>query len=201
MGTINGTAYQLTSDNYSTTATIDTGSSALVLPYEIYATINNSIPTFAFQGDIPAVYCDEPLDASFALELTGIDGSSVAVDIPYIEFLTPLLSGTFNDSTAVMQDGRAVCTIALGYSPVDFSRLGDPFIRSTYLYFNLDQHTISIASPVSNITTSDIVAVGQGPIPSLTGNGANVSVSLHAGVDCRDMMSPLIELCFLTSSA
>lgn len=71
-------------------------------------------------------------------------------------------------------DGQPICRLNLRYSKSYMSStamLGMPFLNSAYTYYNLDQHTISIAKPSFLMRKSDVVAIGQGRVPNLTGTG------------------------------
>ncbi|KAK3629704.1 hypothetical protein LTR56_017136 [Elasticomyces elasticus] len=179
--TVNGTSAQLTGSSLSITGTIDTGAAALTLPRSIVdvigANVLNPLGADNLNGD-NVMPCKYAIESSFyiTLGLSGFDGAQTSIDVPLWSFLIPYFgNGTYNATTPVTNSaGDELCLITI--VPGDDSgaggyTLGDPLFRSAYINFNLDEKKISFAQAVYNTTTSNVVTVGPGPVPKLTGTG------------------------------
>ena len=128
------------------------------------------------------------------IELTGTNGVSFSTNISAANLVVPYFGHNYNNTTpAVDENGTQLCVFALS-RPSSNHRvvLGDPLLRSractmvlmtlsppehqltaatVYVHYNLDQKTISMAEASYDTGASNIVAIGAGPVPSLTGTG------------------------------
>ena len=177
---INGSSSQLLASNDSITAILDSGAAALSVPSAVYSAIYGALPVFDATDpesgqSTTVMYCSYASSAtSFTAMLSDDTGTSVDITIPLSEVLTPLYKGGHNSTTPYTINGKPICNF--GLSPSDESdgiTVGDPLLRSAYVFYNLDQKTISIAQPVYGAGDSNIVAVGPGPMPALTGTGTS----------------------------
>lgn len=170
---VNGTTTQITPSNYSSTITLDSGAAGLQLPPAIYNKLITSYPVFDFQ-DGPFILCkDANYSASLDITLADDNGKTVKINVPTSNYVLPYYNGNYNSSTPVTNDsGDEVCLFAVAPGAATDNLLGDPFIRSAYIYYNLDQHTISLAQASYDNSTSSVTAVSQGPVPSMTGSAS-----------------------------
>ncbi|EME84361.1 uncharacterized protein MYCFIDRAFT_152578 [Pseudocercospora fijiensis CIRAD86] len=188
--TINGTSTQITTDGYSNPVLLDSGAAAITLPKKVYNAVSELLPSdliVTYQGSA-AVFCDQSAyDLTLTLGFTGADDKNTTVDVPLREILVPLYTDeSYNSTTLATKDGRAICSINLA-SGADGEQLtvGDPLLRAAYVFYNLDEKTISIAKPTYFADQENIVPV-NGSTPSLTGtgadsiNGGNVTVPASA---------------------
>lgn len=107
---------------------------------------------------------------SITIELTGSNGKSVSIEVPFINFVTPYYGTQYNSTTPFQQGGEDACLVAI-YDSEGSNSLGDPFLRSAYAFHDLDAKTISIAQASYDTTGSNIIAVNRGDIPTFTGTG------------------------------
>ena len=171
LGTIKGKKAQFTPSNYSSTVEIDSGTSEIDLPGQIYDRVVPYLPGNTNRGNAVVLCKDADIDATLTFTLTGTNGKSVDISVPFSQFVVPVYQGGYNSTTAQTQDGEAVCAVAISRgSEKNYNLFGDPLFRSAYIYFNLDQKTISLAQASYDTTGSSITAVGPGPVPSLAGS-------------------------------
>lgn len=164
-------------------AVLDTGNGAIRLPSDWLEVIyrDMQIPKAAYENSLlPQVPCDS-MKSNFSLDFTlanDIDtSSSIQVAVPLRELVIPIRNGFHNATRPFNVSGKDTCKLRLapsdttpGSYPGTIS-LGTPFLRSVYSFYNLDQHTISLARPVYNATSEHIVAIGKGRVPMPTGTG------------------------------
>lgn len=166
---VGGRTTQLTSSNYSSTVTLDSGADGLFLPSPLYRAVTSTLPlSFAHQSHI---FCsDAGLDAHLAIVLEGAEGRTAKLKIPMSNLVVPVYRGSFNSTEPYRTaDGRDICALSVNAGSATEFLLGDPFLRSAYVFYNLDQKTISLAQARYNDGSSRVVAVGAGPAPSLAG--------------------------------
>ncbi|KAJ3502036.1 hypothetical protein NM208_g16809 [Fusarium decemcellulare] len=92
-------------------------------------------------------------------------------------------------------NGEPACMFGIAPSPSSTSILGDTFMRSAYVVFDLENNEVSLAQSNFNATGSDIVEIGSGDgaVPAAT--GASEPVSAASGVPVvsengAEMLSP-----------
>lgn len=132
--------------NLNTPALLDSGSSLMYLPNDVTQKIYN---------DLGASYSDSEgaafIDCSMAQNDTTID----------FTFSSPTISVSMSELVIVagIQNGKEVCI--LGIAPADGTTpvLGDTFIRSAYIVYDLTANEISIAQTSFNSTTDNILEI------------------------------------------
>jgi hypothetical protein len=142
------------------------------LPPSIFKQVLPYLPVVEKLGHY-GILCKDAnkIDASLTVELTGTNGKSVSIEVPFVNFVVPAYKGNYNSTTPYQFGGQDACVVAIYSDEKDYSSFGDPFLRSIYAFHDLDAHTISIAQASYDISGSDITAVGQSPVPSFTGTG------------------------------
>lgn len=176
---INGTKSLVTPDGYSNPILLDSGAASITLPRSVFNALSDLFPSdlgFVYQGAV-CVYCDQSTyNFTMTFGFTGADNKSTTVDVPFRELLVPYYTTAagYNSTTIATRDGRSVCRVNIGSGP-DGQQLtiGDPLLRAAYVFYNLDEKTISIAQPTYFANQEKIVPVGQGPTPSFTGTGVD----------------------------
>lgn len=161
-----GTSNDFNNDNLPTPVLLDSGSSLTYLPNnlteDIYAALN---VTYTTSGQ--NAYCDCGLaDTDLTLDFTF---SSPKISVPMSELA--INPGPNEDgSTATFDDGTPLCIF--GISPADGTPavLGDTFIRSAYIVYDMGNNEISIAQTDFNATDSNVIEIGTGTdaVPSAT---------------------------------
>ena len=165
----NGTSGSI-ARNIATPALLDSGSSLMYLPDDIVTTIYN---------DVGAQY-DQSQGAAFVD--CNLANSHATIDLTFSE---PTISIAMNELVIVAgsQGNKPLCI--LGISPTGGSTpvLGDTFLRSAYVVYDLTNNEISIAQTNFNSTSNNIQEITNSTsIPSAT-NVANAvtSVAVQSG--------------------
>jgi Eukaryotic aspartyl protease len=148
-----------TSPNLPAAVLLDSGTTLMYLPYEIatsiYQRLRASIDTSTGHV-IGYVDCglakqDNTMDLFF---------SGVKISVPYNEIVLP--SNAPDGSSVQFDDGSPACI--LGISPSEGPVvLGDTFLRSAYVVYDLANNQISMAQTNFNSTTDNIREIGVGP--------------------------------------
>ena len=171
-----GTNVSLNSGDLPTPVLLDSGSSLTYLPDDI---------TSALYDQVGAKYDSEEETAfvpcSLANNASTIDFTftSPVISIPMSEMV--INPGTSSDgSQASFSDGSAACIF--GVAPAGeggLSVLGDTWIRSAYVVYDLSNNEISLAQTNFNSTTSNIMEIGTGSngVPDATGVADAVSAT------------------------
>lgn len=132
---------------------LDTGTTAMHLPdgvaHAIYAYIGADVTTY----DVPTVPCNIPRDYTFTFTFGGKSGARVSVSI--FELLIPLPSD------------KDTCMFMIHKAGEGAIILGDSFLRSAYIVFDLDNYQISIAQTNFEATAT---ADGDKITPIVSGN-------------------------------
>ncbi|KAK9374905.1 aspartic peptidase domain-containing protein [Lipomyces chichibuensis] len=105
----------------------------------------------------------------------------VTIKVPLNEILYPAVTSSGRQLT--FTNGQPVCLLTVASnSDLGVSILGDTFLRSAYVVYDLDNNVISLAQTVFNETKSDIVAIGTGAtaIPGATTASSNTPLTLSA---------------------
>ncbi|KAF7192430.1 putative aspartic-type endopeptidase OPSB, partial [Pseudocercospora fuligena] len=166
---------------------LDTGSNHLLVPSSVFQQFVQQIPDSAFASALngTSIYCDQAkTNLGLVLGLKDAQNKSANIEVPFREMLTPIFDNgdVYNSSWSTVpltQNGRALCYLSLAPSFRPMLVLGDPLLRSAYTFYNLDEHTISIAQPSFFTDKENIVTVGKGPTPHLTGLGEDSIVGGH----------------------
>lgn len=138
----------------------------------------NSLPVANRTGNtlVPCTYINE--DASITLQLAGTNNVTASIDVPLGNMLVPALTyettGNYNDTAPLVLNGTEQCIFTPGGSPDNGTEfyVGDPFFRSAYAFFNLDEQTVSLAQASYNVNETNIVPVGAGNISSTYPSGS-----------------------------
>lgn len=138
----------------------------------------------------------ESATATFDFQFAGSNGPKVS--LPVSEMVQP----QFDDET--FDDGTPACEVGITTQDQDFLVLGDVFLRSTYVVYNLESRTVALAKAKVNVTTSNIKAINS-DIPGLSGpGGTSLPYSASATPSPTDILGPLFgsqSLGFAATSA
>lgn len=162
-------------------AHLDTGSEVVILPSDWVSRLYDDLqmPKRTHPaGKVPLLPCDS-VTTNHSLEFTLADdtGSSVQISMPSRDLVVPIRKGHHNGTLPFNPNGTEMCAVLVVDSGFKSDSdkgdiiLGNVFLHSAYTYYNLDERTISIAEAVYNSTTENIVAIGKGPVPKLSGTG------------------------------
>ena len=156
--TQNGNTQDFKNADLPTPVLLDSGSSLTYLPDNVAQDIFTALKVSYDAGE-GAAYCDCRLaDTNDTLDFTF---TSPKISVPMRELAInpgPQIDGTY----ATFDDGTPLCIF--GISPAEGSTavLGDTFIRSSYLVYDLANNEVSIAQTDFNATKSNVIEIGTG---------------------------------------
>jgi hypothetical protein len=104
--------------------------------------------------------CETNVDADLCFQLGGNDGPGIAVDM--IELL---VSFPDNNGEPMTFPGTRTTACALGITPIDDGQnvvLGQTFLRSAYVFFDVDLKKVGFANAKWDVTDSDIQEAANG---------------------------------------
>lgn len=153
---------------------LDSGTTDTYLPDALATTILNGVGATQSRSAGNVVPCDlATRNASFDFGFGGNGGPVVTVDVG--NFITPIL---FRDgSQATFEDGTPACTFGLHAAGDNPMLLGDTFLRSAYVVYDLENNQIGLANTVFNTTDTDVTEFSGTTIPGVTKVASSVTVS------------------------
>ena len=184
------------SDSLPAGALLDSGSTLTYLPDDIVTDIYNNVGA-VYQNNQGAAYApcrladtDNTLDYTF---------SGKTIKVPYNELF--LEAGTTSSGQPLQfQNGEDACLFGIAPSLGGQSVLGDTFLRSAYVVYDLANNEISLAQTVFNATASDVREITSGdngvpgasavaspvtnvaaPTGAVNGGGATLTVTAGLG--------------------
>lgn len=170
-----GTYLSANSSSDAVPVLLDTGSSLTYLPDSIVSSIYSDFNAVYDSSEGAAFIDCDSADSDDTLEFTF---SSPTISVPMNELV--LLAG--------YSRGQAVCI--LGISPAGDSTavLGDTFLRSAYVVYDLANNEISLAQTNYNATDSNIkeITTGTDSVPDATGVANAVSALVAATGGARN---------------
>jgi hypothetical protein len=157
-------------------ALLDSGTSFLQLPLGLANVVYNQVAVVQNATYGSVVPCDlADVDATFTFGFGDSGGAQIVVSLR--EFVVPLSipdgSGSpaldENGNPITFKDGQQACNFGISPSPGATAILGDTFLRSAYVVYNLETNEIAIAQTVFNSDSSNIVEFNSdGSIPDVT---------------------------------
>lgn len=153
--------------NFTGYALLDSGTTLTKVPQDIaeqfWAEAGASYNTQLGDAILP---CSRAQSGGvFSFSFGGPGGPAVNVS------MTELVQDVYNSNTTFTSGpfrGQAVCRFGITNSTDQFSILGDTFLRSAYVVYDLDNNQIALAPAKFNATAANIVpfASAGAPIPS-----------------------------------
>ncbi|MCJ1319076.1 hypothetical protein MMC15_004409 [Xylographa vitiligo] len=153
--TTNGSLNTTSSTDLPQVAVLDTGASGVLLPTDIAQQIWLTFGvTYSNANGLASCPC------SLANSTGTVDFgfSGIKVSVPISEFVRPYRGNTAPSPGSCLFDVQPLLTYG-SYAPI---LLGDPFLRSAYVVYNLGNNEISIAQTVFNAQTSNIMEIMNG---------------------------------------
>lgn len=139
---------------------LDSGTSFAYFPPEIVEAFGNSL-NYSYADDLGYFFgpCSNPIQTHYRLNFSGF-----TVDVPTEDLLVQLLED--DNVTPFQLDGKDQCVLAMGPAPDSYTYiLGDVFLRSLYVTYDLENYQIAIAQAKLNVTSSKVEIMSTG-IPS-----------------------------------
>jgi hypothetical protein len=164
--------------NQAQAVLLDSGSSLTYLPDAMTEAIYEQVSAQYSSSDgaafVPCSLADNTTTLNFTF-------SSPTISIPMNELVLP--ATTANGRQLVEADGTKVCLFGIAPAGSTTAVLGDTFIRSAYLVYDLTNNEISIAQTTFNTTASNVVEIttGSSAVPDATFVANSVSASADAG--------------------
>lgn len=151
----------ISSTNLPAGVLLDAGSTLMYLPKDVASVIHNKVQAVV-DGRftrIPTAYVpcalanqDKTVDLTF---------SGVKISVPFNELVLPTKG--YNGTSRTFRDGRPACTFGISSNQGGSSILGDTFLRSAYVVYDLANNRISLAQTNFNSTTDNIKEIEVGP--------------------------------------
>ncbi|KAF7550213.1 hypothetical protein G7046_g8080 [Stylonectria norvegica] len=145
---------------------LDSGSSLTYLPDNLTQSIYDMVnAVYEEQEGVAFVPCSL---GSQAANMTFKFSDPASISVPISELVLNFTSVTGRQLS--FADGVAACMFGIAPAGTGTNVLGDTFMRSAYLVFDLDNNEVSMAQSAFGATGSDIVEIGSGDnsIPSTT---------------------------------
>jgi Eukaryotic aspartyl protease len=164
--------------NQAQAVLLDSGSSLTYLPDAMTEAIYEQVSAQYSSSDgaafVPCSLADNTTTLNFTF-------SSPTISIPMNELVLP--ATTTNGRPLVEADGTKVCLFGIAPAGSTTAVLGDTFIRSAYLVYDLANNEISIAQTTFNTSASNVVEItsGSSAVPDATFVANSVSASADAG--------------------
>ncbi|KAJ6444700.1 candidapepsin-4 precursor [Purpureocillium lavendulum] len=157
---------------------LDSGSSFTYLPDDlaknIYKTVNASYDEEQGIAFVPCAYRDRSAAMTFKFS------SPAAVSVPMKELVLPVEDDAGNPIT--YDNGVPACVFGISPAGSSSSVLGDTFLRSAYVVYDLENNEISLAQAKFNVTTSSIKEIGKGAGAVPAAKTATSPVAASSGI-------------------
>lgn len=148
---------QFSSNNLSEIVLLDSGTTFTLLPVNLFDAILQALDTpYEMLGRTAIIDC------SLAESATSIDFtfSSTKIVVSMNELVVQAVNSDGEELTK--EDGSPKCLFGIVPSETERVILGDTFLRSAYVVYDLANNQISLAQTDFNATTSHIVEIGKG---------------------------------------
>ncbi|CEI68677.1 putative aspartic-type endopeptidase opsB [Fusarium venenatum] len=156
-------------ENLDLGVVLDSGSTLTYLPTSLTETIYELVGADYEEGQTTAyVPCDL---ANQGGNLTFKFTEPAEITVPLSELILDFTDITGRQMS--FTNGQAACSFGIAPSTPQVSILGDTFLRSAYVVFDLENNEISLAQSNFDATGSHILEIGTGKnaVPSATGAG------------------------------
>ena len=163
------------------TAAIDSSFTFTWLPKDLVARLAKYVgATFLQAAETYVLPCESNVDADLYFQLGGEGGPEIFVDMT--ELLFPIPYPDNLAETMTFPGGRtSMC--ALGVTPIDSDQnviLGQTFLRSAYVFFDVDLKQIGFAQARWDVEESDIQEVANGDSVQSASSLAGASITQSA---------------------
>ncbi|KAE9371591.1 acid protease [Stipitochalara longipes BDJ] len=158
------TAIPLTNSSFSAAVILESSTTEIYLPETVVSSIYSAFGVEIGSDKSPYVDCKTGNSSymSFGFE------SGTVIDVPYSEFITKLYVPNPLPKNLTFSD---VCSFGIWSSGSGDNLLGDFFLRSAYVVYDLTNNHIWMAPAVLNSTKSNVVEIQAGAVslPQSTG--------------------------------
>lgn len=148
-------------DNVVRSAILDSGTTGTVLPNDLAKTF---LDYFGAVTDPaipqPLVSCSlANADAEVVYQFGGASGPKIS--IPVADLIEPHIDGLR------FKDNSDACVLGVEGADIDFLLLGDTFLRSAYVVYDLEGKQIALAQAKLNVTTSNVQEITGSTVPGV----------------------------------
>lgn len=174
----------LTNSSFAEAALLDSGTTLTLLPPAIFESLSTYFNAqYDSQEGVALVECTTVQNAKGTVNF-GFGGSGgPVIKVPYSEFAVPIYTSTGQPAT--FNNGATACMFGI----LDQNQaslgiiLGDTFLRSAYVVYDLDNKQIALAQSSFNSQSSNVKDIGSGtPGTSVAGGGVTVVQSASEGL-------------------
>ena len=173
-----GQTQSIPMDNFPQVALLDSGTTTSALPQGVVEAIFKGLGVVNDTQNGPLLACNDGTDSSayFSFGFGGTGGPVVNVSLA--ELLTPVTDEQNN--TIPLPDGEAACSFGLqnGAEEAGLTILGDAFLRSAYVVYDLDNNQIALAQTKFNVSDSNIQEISGSSLPGASSAPSTVSVAM-----------------------
>lgn len=173
----------LTPSNYAEPALLDSGTTLTLLPTGMYNALANYFEAqYDEQEGIALVDCNTVQNAKGSVNFGFGGNGGPVIKVPYSEFALPIQ--TTNGQQATFDNGQPAC--AFGMQPQDQASLGiilgDTFLRSSYVVYDISNKQIALAQSNYNSQSSNVKEIGDTTPGSAVNGGVTVTQSASQGL-------------------
>lgn len=163
--------------NQAQAVLLDSGSSLTYLPNSIAEAIYEEVGA-QYDSAEGAAY----VPCSLATNTTALNFtfSTPQIQVTMDELVIPVYSTSGKPLT--FTDGTPACLFGIAPAEDSTPVMGDTFIRSAYLVYDLDNNEISIAQTNFNATSTNVVEIGTGTTAVPNASAVTNAVAASAGV-------------------
>ncbi|KAJ5560450.1 hypothetical protein N7513_002849 [Penicillium frequentans] len=147
----------LTGKDFTEPALLDSGTSLSFVPQDIYDQVASFANVFYYE-DMAYVECEVMKSYKGTLNF-GFDGSSgPMISVLFSELCPPIVD--IDGAPITLANGNTLCGFGLEVAQEgDIIVLGDSFLRSAYVVYNLDRKEIAIAQTIFETDESNVVEI------------------------------------------
>ncbi|KAI1502493.1 mitochondrial elongation factor g 1-like protein [Biscogniauxia marginata] len=173
----------LSSSEFPIPVVLDSGTTFSYLPNDLAQQVWREVGAgYNSQFGVAVLPCEmENSRGYFSFGFAGVDGPRINVTMD--ELVLPLTSGDPFQFQSGPYEGQDACQFGIQNFSSDPFLLGDTFLRSAYVVYDLENNQVGIAPTDFNATTSNIVAFPSrgAPIPSATAAPSQEAVASGSG--------------------
>lgn len=166
------------SNSFPLPGVLDSGTTLMIVPSDVFGQLFNYFGVVSDQQNGNLVPCSIA-DNAGSLDFGFGDGPYVSV--PFSELAVPALDNSSKSLT--LKDGSPACLFGIEEAQQgDQFLLGDTFLRSAYVVYDLDAQVIGIAQTDFNSTKSNVVEISSSKSSGASSNPIASAVSIATGV-------------------
>ena len=131
---------------------LDSGTTLSYLPYDLAFDIYNEVDAL-YDSDSECAYVEcSTKDRNSYIDFTF---SGQTISVPFNELVLPQ-NLTSDDQGTTFQDGTPACIFGIAPAPSSWLLLGDTFLRSAYVVYDLENNEVSLAQTNFNASGQNI---------------------------------------------